>query len=461
MLKRRITTNDGMQHFVIAWWGEPSEIGVSKHCVGKVGMSLSVAQKSAVEVEQGASTESRFDALQDGWTIFAPKRSERPEQLSEVAEVTESGLDCPFCAGKEAETPQPTWVGSVDPNSPNGLRIDQQPQEHRESSADGTFKDVGSTNRWVDDWSVRVVPNKFPAVESVSSFQDRQDQDRLNRSILSGQSGFAVPSLMSSEERPAKHQRQSNHSLFQRAQICGGHEVVIESREHATSFTDLSLLQAELVFLAYRDRLIYYRNQPAVDYVSIFKNNGHRAGASLSHSHSQIVATNQIPYSIERSVFKRRRHRAATGSCLMCDLVREERKVRERIVARDDLTIAFCPFASPLPMMVRVTTLQHQACFEDLDDESIRSVSRMTYRVISWLEKIRPGVAYNYCLHTKPAGIDDASDAFHWSIDIFPRISQIAGFECSSGCMINPVLPEVAAQQYRRQAASEDPRFAI
>ncbi len=97
-------------------------------------------------------------------------------------------------------------------------------------------------------------------------------------------------------------------------------------------------------------------------------------------------------------------HRAATGCCLRCDVIRAERKAKERVIACDETTIAYCPFASPLPMMIRVTTLEHQPHFEDLNDRTLESVSRMVFRVISWLEQIRPGTAYNYCLNTRPRG---------------------------------------------------------
>ncbi len=82
-------------------------------------------------------------------------------------------------------------------------------------------------------------------------------------------------------------------------------------------------------------------------------------------------------------------------------------------------------------------------------------------RVVSWLEKIRPGTAYNYCLHTRPPATADKPDSFHWSIEIFPRMTRVAGFEWSSQCMINPILPEVAAAKYRSCAVAEDPRVTL
>ena len=112
-------------------------------------------------------------------------------------------------------------------------------------------------------------------------------------------------------------------------------------------------------------------------------------------------------------------------------------------------------------MMVKITTKEHQACFEDLSNDLIESVSRLAVRVISWLEKLHPGVSYNYLLHTRPPSAPGGTDPYHWSMEIFPRLTQTAGFEWSSQCMINPVLPEQAAAQFRACGAAEDPRLVL
>ena len=155
------------------------------------------------------------------------------------------------------------------------------------------------------------------------------------------------------------------------------------------------------------------------------------------------------------------RHRATSGCCLHCDMIRGELKARERIIWRDDSLVAYCPFASHLPMLVRVTTLDHQPCFEDLDDRTLESISRLVRRLVSWLETIRPGTAYNFCLYTRPPGADDAPESYHWCLEVFPRMTQIAGFEWGSQCTINPMLPELAAAKFRACVRAEDPRILL
>ena len=355
---------------------------------------------------QQRSTESRIDPLTGDWTIFAPHRDDRPEEFVDHNEVIEQHLDCPFCPGNEANTPPSVWEGQV---------------------SDDESSDSVAAESPSDDWSVRVVPNKYPAVDPIH-----------HRPPSDGGTG-----------------------LFKRASASGGHEVIIESRQHVQSITSLDLAEIQLVFQAYQSRMKYWREVPGISYISTFKNVGGLAGASLQHTHSQLIATDTIPPAVESSVKRMRRHRAATGCCLQCDIIRAELKAKQRMVWHDDSVVAFCPFASRLPMLITITTREHEACFEDLSEQAIESVSRLVVRVVSWLERVQPGASYNYCLHTRPPGDDDNSDSYHWSLEIFPRLSRIAGFEWSSRSMINPILPETAAAKYRSCAKSEDPRIAI
>lgn len=359
--------------------------------------------------------ESRLDPFSGNWTIFAPDRTQRPEEFGHQEQVVaDTQVSCPFCPGHESQTPRPVWIGRIAEDEASTEAVDPS------GLGPGDLESVEET------WAVRVVPNKFPAVDSRGS----------------------LPSPQSSK-------------FFQREPICGGHEVIIESRNHVQSLTELDLSELCLVFHAMRDRLRHWRQDPKVAYMSIFKNVGGRAGASLRHSHSQMIATSKIPPAVRGSVDRMKRHRASTGCCLQCDLVRAELRAKQRIVWQDDSLVAYCPFASHLPMLIRLTSLQHEACFEDLCDATIESVSRIVRRFAAWIERLRPGAAYNVCLHTRPPGEADAAGAFHWWLEVFPRITQLAGFEWSSHCTINPMLPESAAADYRKCALAEDPRIQL
>jgi len=371
--------------------------------------------------------ESRFDPVTGNWTLFAPHRAERPDEFVESRERVRNEVECPFCPGNETATPAAVWSGQSDNDIPGTDKLEQ----------DNTL--LPQENASQESWAVRVVPNKFPAVAKVKE---------------SGSQASTAPERTTTKSA-------SESGLFQRRPIAGGHEVIIESRNHVQSITDLDVAEAALVFKAYRDRLLHWRKVPGIAYMSIFKNVGSKAGASLRHTHSQLIATDRIPPMVSAGAERMSNYRLTQGSCLHCDLVRAELKAKTRVVWRDDALVAFCPFSSHLPFLVRITTLEHQSCYEDLSEPTIESVSRLVRRVVSWIEKVLPGTAYNFCLHTRPPGCNDPSDAYHWGIEIFPRITQVAGFEFSSHCMINPVLPEDAANKLRGLALAEDPRLIL
>lgn len=377
--------------------------------------------------------ESRFDPVTGNWTLFAPYRAERPEEFVESRQRIRKQIACPFCPGNESTTPPAVWIGHPENHEP--VNAERQPTTElprQESAVEG-------------DWAVRVVPNKFPAVTAVNSVREKDSTSYTHPQRLSGNCSTST----------------TDSTLFQRRPIAGGHEVFIESRNHVQSITELDVAEAALVFKAYRDRLLHWRDVPEIAYISTFKNVGSKAGASLSHTHSQLIATDRIPPMVATVAERMSNHRLTMGSCLHCDLVRAELKAKKRIIWRDKSLIAFCPFSSHLPFLVRITTLAHQPCYEDLTDSNIESISRLVRRVVAWIEKLFPGTAYNFCLHTRPPGCNDPSDAYHWTIEIFPRMTQVAGFEFSSHCMINPVLPEDAATQLRSRALAEDPRLIL
>jgi UDPglucose--hexose-1-phosphate uridylyltransferase len=367
------------------------------------------------------NSESRFDPISGEWTIFAPHRQNRPNEFRDDPVGPSVQVQCPFCRGQEHMTPDPVWVG-------------------RPGECDGQY-DISRRSEITSeyDWSVRVVPNLFPAVLPIQDAHSRPTSSTLNRATTK-----ADPSR-----------------LFRSTPVAGGHEVIIESPDHVRSFAELDLSEAMLVMMAYRDRIRFWRSVGSIGYISVFKNVGGDAGASLQHGHSQLIATNNLPASVRQVCDNLLRHHAQTGCCLQCDLLRAEIREKSRVIYHSDDLVAYCPYASRLPMLVRLTSLKHQDRFEDLDDVSLENVARLFKRVVMWVERLHPGVSYNCLLHTRPPAASGDSDAYHWSIEIFPRLTRVAGFEWSSNTMINPVMPELAAERYRACAVAEDPRLTL
>jgi UDPglucose--hexose-1-phosphate uridylyltransferase len=362
--------------------------------------------------DKHTTSELRHDWLADRWVIIAPQRTERPEDFSHVVSVERDSSHCPFCAGHELETPAPVASYSgQDPSQGAG-------------------------------WQVRVVPNKFPAVNGVgyridSTHAVTEAWPRITTHEHS-------ETNLSSEASAAA----SNIDLFSKRSLSGGHEVIIESPQHKQSISQLDRESVALVFQAYRDRLAYWRTQRNAPYAVVFKNVGYDAGASLAHTHSQLIATDILPTEISRHVERMSQFRNSQGVCLFCRMLSEECEQGVRIVEQTPSFTAFCPFASRLPSMIFILPKVHSSSFETLEAAAVSELAWLTHRLIRRVERCYPKAAYNFVIHTAPAQ-HQASSAFHWRIELFPRLTKVAGFEWGSDCYINPLAPETAASALR------------
>ncbi|QDV11575.1 Galactose-1-phosphate uridylyltransferase [Rosistilla oblonga] len=330
-------------------------------------------------------SEVRRDPLTDAWVIVAPNRDHRPDELVEAQLSGSTVIACPFCAGNEQLTPDPTLTILDDEDDP-------------------------------ESWSVRVVPNRYPAVEACNG-------------------------KVSEEAMLQSH-------AFEAFALTGGHEVFIESPLHVHSLTELSESRVIDVFSAYLNRMRYWRERPDVDYHILFKNVGAAAGASLRHTHSQLIATSVMPGSISALMSRLGEHHGSTGQCMVCSMSGEEQISGKRIIATTDHFVALCPFASRVPYLMRLIPRQHQDSFEAIEHTQLVDLAVLVRKLLKLVESILSPAAYNFIIHTRPTAFHDTA-AFHWWMEIFPRVTKLAGFEWGSDCYINPVLPEAAATHLR------------
>lgn len=349
--------------------------------------------------------EMRHDWLSDRWVIFAPNRTTRPDDYDRTSHIEpESHLRCPFCRGSESETPQASLtLPGTDWESTRAAR-------RRGRSQPPT------------DWLVRVVPNKFPAVSPSASREDGSANNPIH----------------------------DTGSLFVRQSTAGAHEVIIESPQHVTSITSLSHEHTQLVFEAYQQRLAFWRARPEIKYAVVFKNYGADAGATIVHSHSQLICTSFVPSDVLRIQKRLMAFRETNQNCYVCSILDQELHEGSRIVAQSSHFVALCPFASRFPYSVSVIPRHHRPHFDECAAEEIQDLSRIAQSVLKAVETEHPHCAYNFVLQTSPFD-QESPDAFHWRLKIIPRLSKIAGFEWSSDCFINTVLPEVAAQALRQR----------
>lgn len=373
--------------------------------------------------------ETRYDWLSDRWVIFAPNREQRPQEFQRSKPVPcEEHVECPFCSGFEHETPAPTLVlpeNDYDETSTN-----------RRSEA---------AKRVRAPWQVRVVPNKFPAIPRCYP-QLSGDESSMQQSGDSFRPFAAI--VEDSTNLTPQTQTVSAEHLFQRHTPRGAHEVIIEAPTHVDSITALPVEHITLIFEAYQRRMNHWRAQRDLKYAVVFKNYGADAGASLYHSHSQLISLDFVPSDIERMHNRLVLHHERFGCCYVCAMLAEEVECNERIFYASNSFVALCPFASRFPYSFSILPRTHRSRFEEIGMAELQDLAATAKATLTALESAHPSAAYNFVLQTSPFRGGN-EDAHHWRLRVIPRLSKVAGFEWGSDCFINTVTPEQAANTLR------------
>ena len=341
--------------------------------------------------------EVRKDYLLDRWVVIATERGRRPTDFAnKEREKAKTGV-CPMCPGNEHMTPPAVLVYL---KHGNGIRKTEDKDATRHKN-----------------WAVRVIPNLFPA--------------------------FAPPKNKTSQRKTAK--------CSEMIPAVGHHEVLVESPNHDEHPADARLSQLEYVVDAYVDRLRELSARPYVKYVSIFRNHGLEAGASLSHAHSQIIATPSIPKTLEDELEASKRFWKQNKKCVFCEIIKKERG-GPRLILENSKFVVFAPYASVNPMEFWIIPKKHEATLLDMSKSDVKALAETLKACLGGLKKLVNDPPYNYGFHL---AIDkDASDYYHWHLEVYPRLAIWAGFEKSTGMYINTVTPEAAAEHLRKTISS-------
>jgi len=329
--------------------------------------------------------ELRRDPIVGRWVIIATERARRPSQIRQGLEERTPSF-CPFCPGNEARTPSEVFVlgrPSVPANVPG--------------------------------WTVRVVPNRYPAL-MIEGDLDRQAE-----------------------------------GIYDRMNGVGAHEVVVETPDHDRVLSDLSDAEVADVLFAFKARVIDLRNDQRFRYILLFKNHGAAAGATLDHTHSQLIALPVTPRQVAEEIEGARRHYEHRERCIFCDIVGQERKDRSRLIYENEEFVAFAPWAPRSPFETWIVPKRHESNFEAEPRERLGLCAQALRSILRRVQAALGQPAYNFMVHTNP--LRDASSAsYHWHIEVMPALTQLAGFEWGSGFHINPVPPEEAAEFLRKVA---------
>jgi UDPglucose--hexose-1-phosphate uridylyltransferase len=315
--------------------------------------------------------ELRKDPIVGRWVIISTDRAKRPTDFLRD-KVQNKGGFCPFCYGNESKTPPE--VLAYRPGQNGGL----------------------PAQRDTPGWSVRVVPNKFPALGI---------EGNLNRQA---------------------------DGMFDKMNGLGAHEVIIETPDHNANLAQLPEKRIEDVMWAFRDRIIDLKKDKRFKYILIFKNHGEIAGASLEHSHSQLIALPILPKQVVEELEGAKQYYIYKERCVFCDIIRQEIDNGIRVVAENG--------------------------FENSSSKMYENLAKAIKTLLTKADLVLDNPAYNLVLHTSPLQ-DAQNDHYHWHMEFMPKLTKTAGFEWGTGFYINPTPPEEAAR-FLREANIEMPAMS-
>ncbi len=315
------------------------------------------------------------------WVVIATERAKRPHEFTSssdhlTADLPEWESNCPFCPGNEEPE----------------LEIMRVPED--------------------GPWQIRVVNNKFPALQSEG--QKLRSFDDVHRRI----SGV------------------------------GYHEVMVESPRHNTCPGLEEAAEITLMMKTFQHRGITISEDHRIDQIIYFKNHGARAGTSLVHPHTQFVGLPIVPYSIRSRIENARRFFDDSGNCVFCQMLDDELHGESRLVAESEHFVAFVPYAAFTPFHIWIVPCRHESNFLNSTEQELTDLGLLLKLVFHKLYFGLNDPDYNYAIRTAPTR-DVGQDYLHWYMTIIPRVSNVAGFELGSGMFINTTLPEDCAEFLR------------
>lgn len=318
-------------------------------------------------------SEIRKHYFLDEHCIIAFGRSKRPSAPKACGDDTPS-TSCVFCKGHEHQTPPGTAVYK------NGDILKDTDEE------------------LVTGWGIRCIPNLYPALSP--------DADEVENTSFSVMKGF------------------------------GFHEVIIENPIHESRLHLFSDEQILLLMKAYRDRVVHYQSQEGIKYVSLFKNWGKKAGASLEHTHSQLIALPIAP----SSIIKEKKAMDELEKCPYCRIVEKESGSERQVYENSDF-ILIAPYYSRSPYEMWMLPKEHVNHLSSFSDELLMSLGDCIRKAVELLEGTIPELAYNYMFFQVEHDL-----SYHFNVRIAPITSIAAGFEKNTDIYINTMPPETAVE---------------
>ena len=257
-------------------------------------------------------------------------------------------------------------------------------------------------------WSIRVIPNKF------SVFHLEGVLEKSHSGIYSNYNGV------------------------------GMQEVIIETPEHGVDLHEFNQEKIEQVFRILKRRYNELSQDDRIKYIQIYKNRGIFAGASLEHSHSQMMALPFVPRWNSGLVDYYQKNE----QCLLCAIMAQEKQNGVRLVYETEHFLLICPYASRFSYETWVIPRKHCEHFGAISEVEIKDLAMVCRAYTQMMVKSLQNPAYNFVFNTAPVNVP-YQPGFHWYMEITPRLLVTAGVDIATGIYMNPVAPELSAALFR------------
>lgn len=330
-------------------------------------------------------SEIRHDPLTSQWVIMAPERLNRPGAAPLMENLSREIGDS-LC---------PFCPGNEDMTPAEIVQI--SPGDSHDRSA----------------WTTRVIPNRYPAL------QVEPEMKKMGAGIFDWLAGV------------------------------GAHEVLVDSRRHIGDAVDLSEGEWLDAFLVLQQRINDLRRDFRLLSLMYIKNQGSGAGATIPHSHAQIVALPLIAPQLEQRLQNGLKYERFHGRCGFCDRLAQEIRETARMIWDGEHLAVFAPYVSLFPFGVSFQPKSHQACFERASRETLVEFSSVMRQVLKKMQDVLGSRALQWVLYTAPLQTRNWDDYFDWHLELRPVLYPLGGIEWGSGLAINPVLPEQVAEKLR------------
>lgn len=332
-------------------------------------------------------SEIRYDRLHDAYVIIAPERLTHPDEAESLDKVVpEPYVSEPCPFCERNESMTPPEIYAI----------------RNEGSLPNT-----------QGWKSRVIPNLFKAVQI---------------------------------ETPPNH----HFGLFEHWEGFGAHEVIIDTSAHRVSMCEWSEEEAIVWLKTLAQRVTDLRRDTRITYISLFKNEGKNAGATMSHCHTQLIALPIVPKSFDELYRRSSEYFHTSGESLMGSILSHEEEIESRIIEKEGHFTSFCPYASAYPFEVMLSSTQDVGHIDTLIHEEMKSVATLLVSTFQRLNRQLGVFHFNLWISTPLLNEStDSSNICRFTIRIMPRLYRHGGFENSSGILINPVSPELAAKLLR------------